>query len=87
MAKNEKKVVEQPQVEKPQITVVDSLECFGIVTDPKDSSKLRIVVGNHCASSIQFDSVTEAKAYIEKKPWELIMALAFEMAFNLQNSK
>lgn len=87
MAKKEKMVVEQPKEEQPQVTIVDSLECFGIVTDPKDNSKLRIVVGNHCASSIAFDSVSEAKDYINQKPYELIMALAFEMAYSLVNNK
>lgn len=87
MAKNEKKEVKQPQGEQPQITIVDSHECFGIVNDPKEKEKFRIVVGNHCASSIMFDSVAEAKAYIEKKPYELIMALSFEMAYSLINKK
>ena len=87
MAKNGTKAVEQSKEEKPQVTIVDSLECFGIVTDPKEQDKLRIVIGNHCASSLMFDSAAEAKAYIEKKPYELIMALAFEMAYSLFNNK
>lgn len=87
MAKEEKKVVNQPKNEKPQITIIDSEECFGIVTDPKNKSKFCIVVGNHLASQIEFDSVDAAKKYIKEKPYELIMAIAFEMAFNLINKK
>lgn len=87
MVKKDEKEVKKPQHEDSQITIVDSLECFGIVNDPKEKKKFRIVVGNHAASSILFDSVSEAKAYIEKKPYELIMALSFEIAYSLINKK
>lgn len=85
MANEKKMAMNSPKDEKPQITIVDSHECFGIVNDPKDAKKLRIVVGNHCASAIEFDSVAAAKKYIDEKPYELIMAIAFEMAFNIKD--
>lgn len=79
---------------KPQIKVVETNkterygEYFTLVTSKKQT---RIVCGNAIVSREVFKSVKEAKAYIDKKPWELIVNTAcwvFDMTHqNNQPSK
>lgn len=47
---------------------------FTIAEQP--NGKCLIKLGNQQASIKEFDNYTEAKEYIESKPWELIMFIA-----------
>lgn len=47
---------------------------FSIAEQP--NGKCLIKLGNQQASMKEFDNYTEAKEYIESKPWDLIMFIA-----------
>ena len=47
---------------------------FTIAEQP--NGKCLIKLGNQQASMKEFDNYTEAKEYIESKPWDLIMFIA-----------
>lgn len=47
---------------------------FTIAEQP--NGKCLIKIGNQQASVKEFDNYTEAKEYIESKPWELIVFIA-----------
>lgn len=51
-----------------------SEEIFTIAEQP--NGKCLIKIGNQQASIKEFDNYTEAKEYIESKPWELIVFTA-----------
>ena len=63
---------------KPKVKVVETnktevyQEYFTLVTSNKQT---RIAVGNAIISRNTFDSVKAAKAYIDQKPWELMINL------------
>ena len=61
---------------KPKVKVVEETkteqynEFFTLVTR---NGKTRIACGNAIVSHNEFDSLKDAKSYIDKKPWELII--------------
>lgn len=61
---------------KPKVKIVETNkteqygEFFTLVTNNKET---RIACGNAIVSRNVFKSTKEAKAYIDKKPWELII--------------
>lgn len=68
MAKDKKTNV--PEVKVLNATKVIEHEIFKII---EINGKCMIAVTNQIVSKQQFKSVEEAKAYIDSKPWELIL--------------
>ena len=75
---------------KPSVKVVETNkteqynEFFTLVTSNKQT---RIACGNAIVSRQVFKSVKEAKAYIDQKPWELIINVTAYVNDQLKQSK
>lgn len=69
MAKNEVIGVKTTQKNE-EINSVEKYEIFNLV---KQGNSIKIAIGNYLISNIQFESIEEAKMYIDRKPWELIV--------------
>lgn len=70
------KVTEQAQVEKYQ-------DIFNLVTR---NGKTQVAIQNNILTKKEFDSVDDAKAYIDAKPWELlinVICLIYDMTKNM----
>lgn len=55
---------------------------FRIQTLNEEQTESVIMIGNKLASKELFENKNQAKKYIEKKPWELIAALACSITEN-----
>lgn len=73
MAKNEKQYSKVPKTSEPKVSQLDSSETFLIVNV---EDKWRIGVSGRWVTKKIFNSYEEAQAYIDSKPWDLIMNLA-----------
>lgn len=70
------------EVKKSQL---DSTELFLIVNV---EDKYRIALANHWVTKKEFNTPEEAQAYIDQKPWELIMNMAGVIAqFAIEEAK
>lgn len=75
MAQEEKKVYgNKPKVTKEVDLKVEQYDyCFNLLQDEKG---VRIAVGNQVVTATVFADMESAKAYVDSKPWQLIMATA-----------
>lgn len=60
---------------KPKVEVKETsqVELYGMFTLVTRSKKTQIAVTNKIVSREEFESVEAAKAYVDSKPWELIV--------------
>lgn len=59
---------------------IEIYDIFGIVT--KEDGKSFVVVGKHKVSEKEFDTIEEAKKYIDSKPYELIFNTCYIISNN-----
>lgn len=59
---------------KEQLITTEKYEIFTIVEDITEGIDVKIVLGNYMVKN-GFESIENAKAYIDSKPWELISAV------------
>ena len=76
-----------PRVEvtdKPEVQQYDY--CFNLV---KDKNGVRVAIGNQIVTPHIFATVEEAKAYVDSKPWGLIVATVdiCQQIIHKQNNK
>lgn len=77
---------EQKQQEQKQFTT-ENYEVFTLVTevDENENSTTKIVIGQYFIK--QFETIEQAKKYIDQKPYEIIMALCGIMCEHIINKK
>ena len=73
MEKNDLKNLKPIVKSETEIKVEEYDYCFNLLTDAKGT---RIAVARTIVSDKVFETKDEAKAYIDSKPWGLIMATA-----------
>ena len=78
----------KPKVTKEEKQAVEKYDfCFNLVTR---DGKTTVCVANFPVSNKVFDTIKEAKAYIDSKPWELLVAAigtAYDIVHNVELKK
>lgn len=69
----EKQYTNVPKTSEVKKTQLDNSELFLIVNA---EDKYRISLANHWVTKQEFNTPEEAQAYIDSKPWDLIMNIA-----------
>lgn len=74
MSKEKQIYGNKPKVTKETDIKVEQYDyCFNLLQDEKG---VRIAVGNQVVTAQVFEKMEDAKAYIDSKPWSLMMATA-----------
>ena len=76
--------------EKKQNYIVDNYEIFNLITqtDENDNKTTKVVFGNYYIK--EFETIEQAKEWIDKKDWELISAtisIYIDVATKLKKTK
>lgn len=84
MSKKTKMTVEKVEAKESNL---EMYEAFGIVNN---GANFVIVMGNQVIDKNTFGTAEEAKAYIDSKPWELIInatCYVYDMSKSVKNNK
>ena len=75
----------KPTVKDEKVTRVEQYQIFNLVV----SDKVKIAIGNYLIHQNEFETVEDAKNYIDSKPWELIVnttCCIYDISKNVEQS-